>query len=99
MKRQKLRRTLAFMILEELGTHQLTMPNIDRYIIPKRTLYRINKNEKITETDKMIALLIVSDVCQQKPTSFRFARGDVWTQQRKDAIMSFDLPADKSSKD
>ena len=96
MKREKLRRNLAFMMLEELGTHQLTMPNVDRYVIPKRTLYRINKNEKITEVDKTIAMLLVMQVCAQKPTNFRFARGDVWTQQRKDAIMSADLPVDKS---
>ena len=97
MNRENLRRTLAFMILEELGTHQLTMPNIDRYVLPKRTRYRIKKEEKITEADKLIALFIITHVCQQKPIAFRYGRGDAWTQQRKNAIMSADLPVDKSS--
>jgi len=92
MERENLRRVLAFAILEELGTHKLTMPNVDRYVLPKRTKYRINKKEHITEADKLIALLIVELVCQQKPIAFRYGRGDVWTAQRKDAIMSADLP-------
>ena len=97
MERENLRRVLAFAIIEELGTHQLTMPNVDRYVLPKRTRYRINKNEKITLADKTIALFIIEKVCAQKPIAFRYGRGDVWTQQRKDAIMSCDLPVDKSS--
>ena len=96
MKRERLRRTLAFAIIEELGTHKMTMPNIERYVLPKRTQYRINKSEKITLEDKLIATLIVTYVCAQKPIAFRYGHGDVWTQQRKDAIMSCDLPVDKS---
>ena len=47
MKREKLRRTLAFAILEELGpNHIKTIPNIDRYVIPKRTQYRINSYQR-----------------------------------------------------
>ena len=98
MNRENLRRTLAFAIIEELGTHKMTIPNIERYVIPKRTKYRINKSEKITQADIVIATLIIEYVCAQKPIAFRYGHGDVWTSQRKDAIMSCDLPVDKSSK-
>ena len=96
MERENLRRTLAFAIIEELGTHQTTIPNIDRYVIPKRTKYRINKQEKITDADILVALFIIQKVCAQKPIAFRYGRGDVWTSARKEAIMSCDLPVDKS---
>jgi len=92
MKRERLRRTLAWATLEELGTHKRTMPNIDRYVIPKLTKYRINKSENITLADKTIALLIVTHVTQQKPIAFQFGVGDVWTEQRKKVFMSADLP-------
>ena len=92
MKRENLRRTLAFAIVEELGTHQHTIPNIERYVLPKKTRYRIPKNEKITQEDILIASLIVVHVMQQKPIAFRYGRGDVWTEKRKEAFMSCDLP-------
>ena len=98
MERENLRRMLAFAIIEELGTHQLTMPNVERYVLPRRTKYCIKKEEKITETDKMIAMFIVLHACAQKPIVFRYARGQVWTQQRKEFMMSCDLPVDKSYK-
>jgi len=92
MKREKLRRTLAFAIAEELQAHKHTIPNIRRYVVPLLTKYRINKNERITDEDILIAALIVTHVMQQKPIAFRYGIGDVWTQQRSIAFMSCDLP-------
>ena len=92
MKREQLRRTLAFAIVEELGTHKQTIPNIERYVLPKKSKYRINKKEKITTEDLLIATLIVTHVLQQKPIAFRYGVGDVWTERRKEAFMSADLP-------
>ena len=98
MKRESLRRTLAFAIVEELGTHKHTIPNIERYVLPKKHKYRINKNEKITTEDILIATLIITHVLMQKPIAFRYGVGDVWTEKRKTAFMSCDLPVDRSSK-
>lgn len=95
MKREKLRRTLAWAIVEELGTHRMTIPNVNRYVLPTLTKYRIPKKEHITEEDKLISLLIVTHVTLQKPVAFRFGVGDVWTQKRKDTFMSCDLPVSK----
>jgi len=92
MKREKLRRTLAWAIVEELGTHKRTLPNIDRYVVPKRTRYRIPKSEKITLADKVIALLIVQHVCMQKPIHFQFGIGDVSRAERKKAFLEMNLP-------
>ena len=92
MKREKLRRILAFAIVEELGTHKRTIPNVDRYVIPKRTRYRIPKNEKITIADKTIALLIVQFVCMQKPIYFQYAVGNDARAERKKAFLETALP-------
>jgi hypothetical protein len=93
MKRERLRRTLAWATLEELGPiHARTIPNIDRYVIPKRTKYRINKNEKITLADKLTALMIVQFITMQKPIAWSFGVGDDYTSRRKEAFMSTVLP-------
>ena len=94
MKRENLRRTLAFAIIEELGTHKQTIPNIKRYVLPKLTKYCIKKKEKITTEDILIASLILTHVLQQKPIAFRYGFGQAWTEQRKDAIMSAPLPVE-----
>ena len=92
MKRETLRRTLAWAIVEELGTHTRTLPNIDRYVIPKRTRYRITKSEQITLADKTIALFIVQHVCQQKPIYFQYAVGNDARAERKKAFLETVLP-------
>jgi len=92
MKRERLRRKLAFAIVEELQSHKHTIPNIRRYVVPLLTKYRINKNERITDEDIIISTLIITHVMQQKPIAFRCGIGDVWTQKRRDAFMSTDLP-------
>ena len=95
MKREKIRRTLAFAIVEELGpNHKQTIPNIKRYVIPKLTKYCIQKKEKITTEDILMATLIITHVMQQKPIAFRYGFGQAWTEQRKDAIMSTPLPVE-----
>ena len=92
MTRENLQKILAFATLEELQHHTITLPNIKRYVLPQLQKYRITKNEKITDYDILKALIIISAVMTQKPIEFRTGRGDVWTQRRKDAFMSCDLP-------
>ena len=93
MKRENLRRTLAWATLEELGpNHKKTIPNIDRYVIPKRTKYCIQKKEKITLADKMMALMILQFVLEQKPIAWAYGVGEAWTKQRKDVFMSVSFP-------
>lgn len=93
MKREKLRRTLAWAILEELGpVHQKTIPNVERYVIPKRTKYRINKSEKITLSDILTALMILEYVCSQKPISWMYGHGIDQMARRKEAFLSVVLP-------
>ena len=94
MKREQLRRTLAFAIHEELLGHTRTLPNVRRYIVPKLYKYRINRSEKISDADIDIALKICDAVLYQKPIEFIFGRGDVWTERRKNAFMSADLPVE-----
>ena len=97
MKREKLRRTLAFAILEELGpNHIKTIPNIDRYVIPNRTKYRINKEEKITLADKLSALMILQFVTMQKPIAWAYGVGDDYRARRKDVFMNIVLPVNES---
>ena len=91
MERENLRRTLAFAILEELHTHSLTLANVKRYVVPKRTKYRINKEEKITNNDINQALQLIYTVLAQKPIEFRYGRGDVWTARRREAFMSVEI--------
>ena len=98
MKREKLRRTLAWAVLEELGpNHKKTIPNIDRYVLPKRTRYRINKEEKITMADKLTALMILQFVVMQKPIAWAYGVGDDYRTRRKDVFMSIVLPVKESS--
>jgi len=94
MKREQLRRTLAFATHEELLGHTRTLPNVRRYIVPILHKYRINKSEKISDKDIDIALKICDAVLYQKPIEFVFGRGDVWTERRKNAFMSADLPVE-----
>lgn len=93
MKREQLRRTLAFATLEILGPlHKKTIPNIDRYVIPNLSKYRINTSEEITLADKLTALMILEFVCIQKPIYWQFGRGDGQTAERKEAFLSVVLP-------
>ena len=94
MKREKLRRTLAFAIVEELGTHKLTIPNVDRYVIPKLKKYMIRKETKITQADILTALLMIQYVCVQKDTYFRYGYGEHYTRRRKEAFMDTVFPVE-----
>ena len=95
LKRENLRRTLAWAILEELGpTHAKTIPNIERYVIPKRTKYRINKKEKITMADTLMALLILQHVSMQKSIYWMFGVGDDCRDTRQKEFMCAVLPVE-----
>ena len=94
MKREKLRRTLAFAIVEELGTHKRTIPNIERYVKPKLTQYNIRKHTKITMADMLVSLLMIEFVMSQKPVQFQYGYGEHWTSRRKDAFMSAVFPVE-----
>ena len=94
MKRENLRRTLAFAIIEELGTHKTTIPNIDRYVLPKLTKYNIRKKTKITQADILTALLMIQHVCVQKDTYFRYGYGEHYTRRRREAFMDTVFPVE-----
>ena len=98
MKRERLRRILAWATLEELGpNHKKTIPNIDRYVVPKRTKYRINKKEKITLADKLSALMILQFVVMQKPIFWAYGVGADLMAERKKVFLSVVLPVTESS--
>jgi len=94
MKREALRRRLAWAIVEELGTHKRTFPNIERYVRPKLTRYQIRKNTKITDSDILVALLMIEYVMAQKDVYFQFGYGKHWTHKRKEAFMSTVFPVE-----
>ena len=93
MKREKLRRVLAWAILEELGpNHARTIPNVERYVLPKRSKYRITKDEYITLADIMMALMILTYVCTQKPIAWQYGTGDGFRKARQNEFMNIVLP-------
>ena len=92
MKRENLRRTLAFAIVEELGTHKRTIPNIERYVKPNLTKYNIRNNTKITQADILVSILMIEFVMSQKPLQFQYGYGEHWTNSRKEAFMSAVFP-------
>ena len=94
MKREKLRRTLAFAIVEELGTHKRTFPNIDRYVLPTLTKYNIRTKTKITQADILVSLLMIEHVMMQKDVYFQYGYGKHWTSKRKEAFMSAVFPVE-----
>lgn len=94
MKREQLRRYLAFAIVEELGTHKRTLPNIERYVIPKLTKYNIRKETKITQADILTALLMIEYVMSQKDVYFQYGYGKHWTHKRKEVFMSAVFPVE-----
>ena len=95
MKREQLRRTLAWAIVEELGpNHKRTIPNIERYVKPKLTRYNIRKETKITQADILVALLMIDYVMKQKDVYFQFGYGKHWTHKRKEAFMSAVFPVE-----
>lgn len=95
MKREQLRRHLAFAIVEELGTHKRTLPNIERYVIPKLTKYNIRKDTKITQADTLISLLMIEFVMAQKDVYFQYAYGEHYTRRRKEAFMDTVFPVEQ----
>jgi len=94
MKRENLRRTLAFAIMEELGTHARTLPNIERYVKPKLLKYTIRKETKITQADILVALLMIQHVTSQKDIYFQFGYGEHYTRRRKEALMNTVFPVE-----
>jgi len=95
MKREALRRRLAWAIVEELGIlHKRTIPNVERYVIPKRTKYRINKSEKITMADTITALMIVEYVTMQKPIAWMYGYGADFKNARKNEFLTIVLPVE-----
>ena len=93
MKREKLRRLLAWAIVEELGpNHAKTIPNVERYVVPKKTRYSIRKNQNITLADMLTALMIVEYVSTQKPIAFLYGRGQLFMDNREEVFRKIDLP-------
>ena len=92
MKREGLKRRLAWAIVEELGAlHAKTVPNVERYVIPKRTKYCIKKEEKITLADTLIALMIVEYVSTQKPIAWLYGRGQAFREDREITFRDIEL--------
>ena len=95
MKREKLRRRLALATLEILGPlHKKTIPNVQRYVVPHLTHYKIRKSEEITLADIVTALMILEYVCTQKPLGFQYGVGQPFQTAREEAFMKTVLPVE-----
>lgn len=89
MKREGLRRRLAFATLEILSAHHaLTPPNVKRYVVPHLPKYNIRRSTKITECDIEVALDMIIKASRRNPPPFRFAPGgSLWTQKREEYFL------------
>ena len=72
----------------------MTIPNIERYVLPHLTHYKIRRSEKITLTDILSGMLICNHVCRQKPIAFRYAVGQPFQTAREEAFMKTVLPVE-----
>ena len=89
MKKEGLRRRLALCILENLGKHKITFPNVKRYITPRLlSYYNIRFATKITNQDIKIALKMVIKAMTNKPIPFRHAKnGSPWGIKREEYFL------------
>lgn len=93
MKRERLRRILAFATLEILSSHHsLSSPNVKRYVISHLSNYTIRKETKISERDIEVALRMIVNASRNNSAGFRFApSGSLWTQKRYDYFLGAPL--------
>lgn len=93
MKREGLRRILAFATLEILVPHHaITAPNVKRYVIPHLSQYTIRNTTKISENDIRVALVMIQNAARLNPHGFRLApSGSLWTQKRHDYFLGAPL--------
>ena len=74
MKREGLRRRLALCILENIGRHKITIPNVKRYVTSDlMTTYTIRRETKISDADYSTAINMIKKAVRSKPSSFRYA--------------------------
>lgn len=84
---------IAVAILDNLGNHKLSFPNVKRYITPLiLSRYRIRLETNVTDTDLRNGLDIAVKACQCKPPIFRYALlGSPKAQRRREFILSAKL--------
>ena len=68
-RREKLRAILALAICDILTNTRKTIPNVQRYVLPHLSFYRIPKNQ-VKLRDILVALELVQFARSQNPIPF-----------------------------
>ena len=82
MRREGLRRQLALAICELLIGHKKTVPNVQRYVVPFLSHYRIRKDQ-VRQQDIFVALEFVQNARRQKPIQFMRSDKSLWVTERR----------------
>ena len=87
MRREGLRRVLAWAICELLRGHKKTVPNVMRYVTPHLKPYGI-RDGQVKSQDILVALELVRNAQRQNPIQFMNSYDPLWADKRKDFFLN-----------